>query len=155
MMNTKNIHKRSADPHRASAPFGTCRHFASSSRPGASTALKVAATACLLVALPAFADDTLGTRMRSASNDIGTGFGYAAETVSYILATVAGLAGLWMIWQASKNPNGPHSFGKGALGLLLGAAFLVLPTLLGSSSQTIAGNGPQVTGAEKQMQFDQ
>ena len=109
-----------------------------------------------LLARHAFAQgagNTLGGRMQAASQDLTTGGGYVLTILGYLLGGAAVLAGIYTIWQHSKNPNGQNRFGYGLVSILAGGAFLAASVFGGFSSQTISGGAPTNTGTAAQMTF--
>ena len=99
------------------------------------------------------AGNTLGGRMQAASQDLTTGGGYVLTILGYLLGGAAVLAGIYTIWQHSKNPNGQNRFGYGLVSILAGGAFLAASLFGGFSSQTISGAAPTNTGTAAQMTF--
>ncbi len=114
------------------------------------------ATPALFLAQHAFgqaAGNTLGGRLQAASTDLTTGGGFVLEILGYLLGGAAMLAGIYTIWQHSKNPNGQARFGYGLVSILAGGAFLTASLFGTFSSQTLAGAGPSNTGTAQQMTF--
>lgn len=99
------------------------------------------------------AGNTLGGRMQAASQDLTVGGGFVLQILGYLLGGAAMLAGIYTIWQHSKNPNGQARFGYGLVSVLAGGAFLAASLFGTFSSQTLAGAGPTNTGAAAQMTF--
>ena len=119
-----------------------------------SKAALLAAPASLL-ASHAFAQaaNTLGGRMQAASTDLTMGGGFVLEILGYLLGGAAMLAGIYTIWQHSKNPNGQARFGYGLVSVLAGGAFLTASLFGTFASQSMAGAGPSNTGTAQQMTF--
>lgn len=113
------------------------------------------AVPAMLLANQAFAQaaNTLGGRMQAASTDLTTGGGFVLQIIGYLLGGTAMLAGVYTIWQHSKNPNGQSRFGYGLVSVLAGGAFLAASLFGTFASQTMAGAGPTNTGAAQQMTF--
>jgi len=99
------------------------------------------------------ATNTLGGRMQAASTDLTSGGGYVLTILGYLMGGAAMLAGIYTIWQHSKNPNGQARFGYGLVSLLAGGAFLTASLFGSFASQTMAGAGPSNTGAAAKMTF--
>ena len=99
------------------------------------------------------ATNTLGGRMQAASPDLTNGGGYVLTILGYLLGGAAMLAGIYTIWQHSKNPNGQSRFGYGLVSLLAGGAFLTASLFATFASQTMAGAGPSNTGTAAKMTF--
>ena len=99
------------------------------------------------------AANTLGGRMQAASTDLTSGGGYILTILGYLMGGAAMLAGIYTIWQHSKNPNGQARFGYGLVSLLAGGAFLTASLFGSFASQTMAGAGPSNTGAAAKMTF--
>lgn len=113
------------------------------------------AAPALLLANQAFAQaaNTLGGRMQAASTDLTLGGGFVLQILGYLLGGAALLAGVYTIWQHSKNPNGQSRFGYGLVSILAGGAFLAASLFGTFASQTMAGAGPTNTGTAQQMTF--
>ena len=115
------------------------------------------AVPAMLLANQAFAQgaagNTLGGRMQAASTDLTTGGGFVLQILGYLLGGTAVLAGVYTIWQHSKNPNGQSRFGYGLVSVLAGGAFLAASLFGTFASQTMAGAGPTNTGTAQQMTF--
>lgn len=109
----------------------------------------------MLLANHAFAQaaNTLGGRMQAASTDLTMGGGFVLQILGYLLGGTAMLAGIYTIWQHSKNPNGQSRFGYGVVSVLAGGAFLTASLFATFAAQTTAGGGPSNTGAAQQMTF--
>ena len=109
----------------------------------------------MLLTNQAFAQaaNTLGGRMQAASTDLTLGGGYVLQILGYLLGGTAILAGVYTIWQHSKNPNGQSRFGYGLVSVLAGGAFLAASLFGTFASQTVAGAGPSNTGTAQQMTF--
>jgi len=99
------------------------------------------------------AANTLGGRMQAASTDLTDGGGYVLTILGYLLGGAAMLAGIYTIWQHSKNPNGQARFGYGLVSLLAGGAFLTASLFGTFASQTMAGAGPSNSGTATKMTF--
>jgi len=99
------------------------------------------------------ATNTLGGRMQAASTDLTNGGGYVLTILGYLMGGAAMLAGVYTIWQHSKNPNGQARFGYGLVSLLAGGAFLTASLFATFASQTMAGAGPSNTGTAAKMVF--
>lgn len=99
------------------------------------------------------AANTLGGRMQAASTDLTDGGGYVLTILGYLMGGAAMLAGVYTIWQHSKNPNGQSRFGYGLVSLLAGGAFLTASLFATFASQTMAGAGPSNTGTAAKMTF--
>ncbi len=99
------------------------------------------------------AANTLGGRMQAASTDLTNGGGYVLTILGYLMGGAAMLAGVYTIWQHSKNPNGQSRFGYGLVSLLAGGAFLTASLFATFASQTMAGAGPSNTGTAAKMIF--
>ncbi len=99
------------------------------------------------------ATNTLGGRMQAASTDLTNGGGYVLTILGYLMGGAAMLAGVYTIWQHSKNPNGQSRFGYGLVSLLAGGAFLTASLFATFASQTMAGAGPSNTGTAAKMTF--
>jgi hypothetical protein len=108
-----------------------------------------------LLASHAFAQaaNTLGGRMQAASTDLTMGGGFVLQILGYLLGGTAMLAGIYTIWQHSKNPNGQARFGYGLVSVLAGGAFLTASLFGTFASQSMAGAGPSNTGTAQQMTF--
>ncbi len=113
------------------------------------------ATPAVFLAGHAFAQaaNTLGGRMQAASTDLTNGGGYVLTILGYLMGGAAMLAGVYTIWQHSKNPNGQARFGYGLVSLLAGGAFLTASLFATFASQTMAGAGPSNTGTAAKMTF--
>ena len=120
-----------------------------------SKAAILAAPATLLAshAFAQAATNTLGARMQAASTDLTMGGGYVLEILGYLLGGASMLAGIYTIWQHSKNPNGQARFGYGLVSILAGGAFLTASLFGTFASQSMAGAGPSNTGTAQQMTF--
>ena len=99
------------------------------------------------------ATNTLGGRMQAASTDLTDGGGFVLTILGYLLGGAAMLAGIYTIWQHSKNPNGQARFGYGLVSLLAGGAFLTASLFGTFASQTMAGAGPSNSGTTAKMTF--
>jgi len=100
------------------------------------------------------ATNTLGGRMQAASTDLTVGGGFILQILGYLLGGAAVLAGVYAIWQHTKNPNGQGKLGYGFVSVLAGGAFLAASLFATYSSQTMAGAGPTNTGTAAQMTFN-
>ncbi len=84
---------------------------------------------------------------------IRLGGGFVLEILGYLLGGTAMLAGIYTIWQHSKNPNGQARFGYGLVFVLAGGAFLTASLFGTFASRSVAGAGPSNTGTAAQMTF--
>lgn len=111
----------------------------------------------LLLASHAFAQgagNTLGGRMQAASTDLTTGGGFVLTIIGYLLGGAALLAGIYTIWQHTKNPNGQSRLGYGFVSVLAGGAFLTASLFATFAANTLSGAAPTNTGTAAQMTFN-
>ena len=119
------------------------------------TKLAVFTLPVLLLTHEAFAQaNTLGNRLTAASTDLTAGGGYVLQILGYLLGGCAMLAGIYTIWQHTKNPNGQSRLGYGFVSVLAGGAFLAASLFATFSASTVAGAGPTNTGTAAQMTFN-
>ena len=119
------------------------------------TKLAVFTLPVLLLTHEAFAQaNTLGNRLTAASTDLTAGGGYVLQILGYLLGGCAMLAGIYTIWQHTKNPNGQSRLGYGFVSVLAGGAFLTASLMASFASNTVAGAGPSNTGTAAQMMFN-
>ena len=119
------------------------------------TKLAIYTLPVLLLTHEAFAQaNTLGNRLTAASTDLTAGGGYVLQILGYLLGGCAMLAGIYTIWQHTKNPNGQSRLGYGFVSVLAGGAFLTASLMASFASNTVAGGGPTNTGTAAQMMFN-
>lgn len=103
----------------------------------------------------AMAQNTLGSRMSVASQDLTTGGGTLLTLFGFILGGFALIGGGWAVYQHTKNPNGQGKIGYGIAGILAGGFFLTISSIATFSGQTISGAAASSDGTSKQMMFNQ
>lgn len=96
----------------------------------------------------------LGGRAQAASADVQTGGSYVFEMLSYLFAAAAAVAAGFTFWHHHKNRNsGEHRFAYGVASLLVAGFFAALPTMVGSSSETVSGTAGTVNAQPAQLTF--
>lgn len=91
--------------------------------------------------------------MQAASTDLTTDGGFVLTIIGYLLGGAALLAGIYTIWQHTKNPNGQSRLGYGFVSVLAGGAFLTAGLFATFAANTLSGAAPTNTGTAAQMVF--
>lgn len=105
------------------------------------------AAAVSAVALPAFAQTTVGT-MSDNLRTQATSVEGLISVAAFIIGVGMVILGLLMFKKNNDNPNDPSaSKGKAIILLFVGAGLVALPTVLGVGVNTLFGSGAQMTNA--------
>lgn len=138
------------DPHIGLNQMLTPRQLA-----GVATGTAAFAATLAAAPIPSAHAQAIDTIAQTATGHVSTAFSYILNTACFIGGGLLLAMALFGWWQHQRNPNAGSKPTVVLAGFVVAGLLLALPFVAKTATFTLFGQGPSVTGAQQQMQFNQ